>query len=146
MGPGSFKDMQTGSHSQPDRFWLKEFQCMVMTDILYEVVEKVPGAKIAGVIGTDGLSVEMILDEEYVPHSHEGAELELSWLAATALQVAENLNVGLLFELMLETEALVYFLSMVTPEYYALLAITPDSDVSDAQSAVRELVERFKTL
>ncbi len=119
---------------------------MVMTDILYEVVEKVPGAKIAGVIGTDGLSVEMILDEEYVPHSHEGAELELSWLAATALQVAENLNVGLLFELMLETEALVYFLSMVTPEYYALLAITPDSDVSDAQSAVRELVERFKTL
>jgi predicted regulator of Ras-like GTPase activity (Roadblock/LC7/MglB family) len=118
---------------------------MSFLDVLYDTVEQVDGARLVGIIGTDGLRVEMILDEEYVPHSHEAAEMELALLVAQAAQAAEALNVGNAYELMLETDELVYFLSMITPDYYAVLAISLDSDLATAQTAVRQMVERFQT-
>lgn len=113
-----------------------------MLEILYDTVERIEGARLAGVIGTDGVSVEMIMDEETIPHDYETAEIELGWLANAAAKVTQRINTGTLYDLMLETEHFIYLLSLVTEGYYAVIGLLPESDVGEARDAIHLLVER----
>lgn len=118
---------------------------MAMIDILYETVDEVAGAKLVGVIGTDGLPVELILDDEYVSHNHETTEMELARLLVSASRTADHMDAGNVYDLIMETDSLTYLLSLVAGNYYAVLGITPDSDLGHARSMLHFMIERFQT-
>lgn len=117
---------------------------MGLADILSEVVDQVDGARLVGVIGTDGISVEMMMDEDRVPHDYQTAELELAWLAATASITSNRLGIGNVYDLTLETDDLTYLFSLITYHYYAVVGIVPDSDLGTARSAIHQMADRCR--
>lgn len=118
---------------------------MSLIDILYDAVDSISGAQLAGLIGTDGLSIEMVLaEEELLPHDRAVAEAELSMLAAAASSSASRLGVGLVNDITLEADYLTYLISMVTPGYYAVLGVDANSNLGRARFAVRQIVSRLQ--
>lgn len=118
---------------------------MSLTDILNEAVERVQGAKLAGVIGSDGLGVEMVLASDDLPHDRDVAEIELASLAATAATTAQRLGVGNVHDIIIEADALTYVASLITPGYFAVLGVKSNGNLGRARFAVRQMVHRLQS-
>ncbi len=118
---------------------------MSLTDILYEAVERVSGAQLAGIIGTDGLGVEMVLADDELPYDRDAAEIELATLAASASATAGRLGSGTVHDIIVEAEAVTYLASLITPGYYAVLGVKPNGNLGRARFAVRQMVNRLQT-
>lgn len=112
----------------------------LLTDILYDAIDRLEDAQLAGVIGTDGLSIEFVLLEGDLPHNRDEAEVELSALAQAASATAGRLNVGNANDLILETESLIYLLSYIAPGYYVVLGVNPEGSLGRARYTIRQLV------
>jgi predicted regulator of Ras-like GTPase activity (Roadblock/LC7/MglB family) len=116
---------------------------MSLTDILNEAIDKISGALFAGVVGTDGLGVEMAfagdggLDLEL-------AELELGTVASAASAASARIGSGYVLDLTIETEDLTYLAGLITPGYYAVLGVRPEASLGRARFAVRQMVEQIK--
>lgn len=117
---------------------------MSLTDILNEAVDRVKGARLAGVIGSDGLGVEMVLLDD-LPHDREEAEIELAGLASTAAMAANRLGAGKVRDIIVEAEDLTYIASLITPGYFAVLGITSNGNLGRARFAVRQMVNRLQS-
>lgn len=117
---------------------------MSMTDILYEAVERVSGVQIAGVIGTDGLGVEMVLADDEQEYDRDVVELELAALASSASATASRLGSGLVRDIIVEADELTYLASLITPGYYAVLGVKSNGNLGRARFAVRQMVSRLQ--
>ncbi len=118
---------------------------MSLTAILHDALDGVPGARLAGVVATDGLSVEMAYADDDDDYDLELAELELATIAANASAASDRIGTGLVRDLTLETEALTYLASLVTPGYFAVLALPNDGNLGKARFTVRQMVERMRS-
>jgi predicted regulator of Ras-like GTPase activity (Roadblock/LC7/MglB family) len=117
---------------------------MSVTDsILYDTMESLNGALLAGVIGTDGLSVEMVVFDDDLPHDRYEAEAELSALVASAGVTSLRLGVGKLNDLILETDDITYLLSYIMPGYYAVLGVEAGRSLGRVRFAMRDLIARL---
>ncbi len=116
---------------------------MTLTDILYAAIDRVNDAQLAGVIGMDGISVEMVFLDGDLPHNRDEAEIELGLLASAAASTAGRLRVGMASDIIVETDYLTYLLSYIAPGYYAVLGVSPDSSLGRARFAIRELVSNI---
>jgi predicted regulator of Ras-like GTPase activity (Roadblock/LC7/MglB family) len=117
---------------------------MSLTDILHEAVNHVHGAKLAGVIGADGLGVELVISDDEALPGHEETEIELAQLASSAALSASRLGVGNVRDIIVEAELLTYLASMITPGYYAVLGVQPNGSLGRARFAVRQMVSRLQ--
>lgn len=117
---------------------------MSLTDILNEAVERVHGAKLAGVIGSDGLGVEMVMTDDDLPHDRDTAEIELAGLASTATLTASRLGAGKVRDIIVEADDLTYIASLITPGYFAVLGIKSNGNLGRARFAVRQMVSRLQ--
>ena len=117
---------------------------MGMHDILQGAVEHVQGAKLAGVIGTDGLSVEMVLGDVDATFDTQLAEIEMGSLAAAAANATERMQAGQLRDLIVEAEQVTYLASQVIPGYYAVLGMPSNGNLGRARFALRQLVTQLK--
>ncbi len=116
---------------------------MSVTDgILYDTLERLNGALLAGVIGADGLHVDMVVYDDDLPHESYDAEAELSALAVAASAAAERLNVAPLTTIILETSYMTYIIAAIVPGYYGVLGVQANS-LGPARFALREMVERL---
>lgn len=117
---------------------------MSLTDILSEAIERVNGVELSGIVGTDGLGVEMLLLDEDLGYEREDAEAELSWLVSAVATTAQQLGSGTVLDVVVEAEELTYLASFITPGYYAVLGIRPDGNLGRARFAVRQMVNRLR--
>lgn len=117
---------------------------MSLTAILHEAIVKVKGAQFAGVIGTDGLGVEMVYADDAIDLDLELAELELATLAANASAASDRIGSGLVRDMVVETDDLTYLAAMITPGYYAVLGLRTDGNLGRARFTVRQMVDRMK--
>jgi predicted regulator of Ras-like GTPase activity (Roadblock/LC7/MglB family) len=117
---------------------------MSLTDILYEALDSVPGARFAGVVGTDGLSIEMAYADEDDADELSLAELELATIAATVSAASGRIGSGHVLDLTIETEDLTFLASLITPGYFAVLALPSDNDIDEARYTLRDLVRRVE--
>ena len=117
---------------------------MSLTDILNEALDAVKGSKFAGVVGTDGLSVEMVFDNNDDSIDVGLAELELSALAASASAASQRLGSGKVHDMVIEAEAITYLATMISSGYFAVLAMPADGNLGRARFAVHQMVERVK--
>jgi len=117
---------------------------MGLTDILQEAVDRVTGARMAGVIGADGLGVDLVLaDESGLPDRTE-TEIELASLASSAAYSADRLGAGKVRDIIIEADNLTYLASQITPGYYAVLGLKPNGNLGRARFAVRQMVSRLQ--
>lgn len=116
---------------------------MSLTDILQEAVDRVKGARLAGVIGSDGLGVEMVLTDN-LPHAREEAEIELASLASMATMTADRLGAGKVHDIIIEADDLTYIASLIMPGYFAVLGISSNGNLGRARFAVRQMVIRLQ--
>jgi len=104
---------------------------------LLAICGRVDGAVAASLMGFDGIAVETA--EVRVP---EGMELqtliiEYSGILSQVRQAAESLQMGKASEVSIRTEKLVAVARPLTPDYFVLLALSPDGNVGRARYELR---------
>jgi predicted regulator of Ras-like GTPase activity (Roadblock/LC7/MglB family) len=99
-------------------------------EVLTSIIERVEGAVAASIVGLDGIAIDSI--------NRDGIPLEI--LAAElggfvkSIRVANtDLDTGEVLQFSLVTEKSITFLSLVTPEYFILLVLTPDGNYGRAR-------------
>jgi predicted regulator of Ras-like GTPase activity (Roadblock/LC7/MglB family) len=117
---------------------------MSLTDILNEAVNHVSGAQVAGVIGADGLGVELVMTDDTLLPSYEETEIELAAIAASASACAIRLGAGTVRDIVVEADDLTYVASLITPGYFAVLGVRSNGNLGRARFAVRQMVSRLQ--
>lgn len=117
---------------------------MSLTDIINDAIDQISGALFAGVIGTDGLGIEMAFAGGPAHLDLELAELELSTIASLASAASSRVGSGQVLDLTIETEDVTYLAGLITPGYYAVLGVAPDASLAQARVAVSQMIEQIK--
>jgi predicted regulator of Ras-like GTPase activity (Roadblock/LC7/MglB family) len=117
---------------------------MGLYDVLTDAVENVQGAKLAGIVGTDGLGVEMVLHDVDEYFDSNLAEIEIGGLAAAASAATERMQAGQMRDLIVEAEQLTYLATQIIPGYYAVLGLSPNGNLGRARFAMRQLVTKLQ--
>jgi predicted regulator of Ras-like GTPase activity (Roadblock/LC7/MglB family) len=115
-----------------------------LNSILRDTVAGVPGALFAGMIGTDGLGIDMALGSGGDDLDLDLAELELATIAAGVTAASDRIGSGRVRALVIEADSAIYVAALVTPRYYAILGIPSTSDIGAARAAALALVERIR--
>ncbi|MCU0493881.1 MAG: hypothetical protein MUD01_20010 [Chloroflexaceae bacterium] len=116
---------------------------MSMRDILNEAVTRVDGAQLAGVIGTDGIGVDMVINDD--AYDQEGVEMELAAMASNAAVTASRMGAGEVRDIMIEADDYTYLAAQVTPGYFAVMGVASHTNLNDARFAVRLMAYRLQT-
>jgi predicted regulator of Ras-like GTPase activity (Roadblock/LC7/MglB family) len=116
-----------------------------LSSILRDAVATVPEALFAGLIGTDGLGIDMALGNSGDELDLELAELELATIAAGVTAASDRIGSGRVRALVIEADSAIYIASLVTPRYYAILGVPSRTDIGMARAAVQALVERIRS-
>ena len=95
------------------------------------------GAYAATLMGFDGIAIETA--EVGAPEGVEMQSLivEYSGILAQVRQAAESLQMGKTSEVSIRSEKLVAVARPLTPEYFVLLALSPDGNVGRARYELR---------
>ncbi len=117
---------------------------MSLTDILHEAIARVNGSQLAGIIGADGLGVEMVIKSDDLPYDREMVEIELASLASAAALASNRLGMGAVRDLIVEMDRATYVASSVVPGYFVVLGVNPNGNLGRARFAVRQMVEQLK--
>ena len=117
---------------------------MGMHEVLSNAVESVQGAKLAGIVGTDGLGVEMVLHDVEAGFDRTLAEVELGGLAAAAAAASSRMQAGQLRDLIVEAEHTTYLASQIIPGYYAVMGVASNGNLGRARFALRQLVSKLQ--
>jgi predicted regulator of Ras-like GTPase activity (Roadblock/LC7/MglB family) len=104
---------------------------------LEQICVKVDGSFAASVMGFDGIPIET---HEAAPP--EGIELqtllvEYSGIVSQVRQAAEALQMGKANEVSIRTEKLVAVARPLTPDYFVVVALTPEGNVGRARYELR---------
>jgi predicted regulator of Ras-like GTPase activity (Roadblock/LC7/MglB family) len=104
---------------------------------LLAICARVEGALAASLMGFDGIAIETA--EVKAP---EGLELqtliiEYSGILSQVRQAAESLQMGKASEVSIRTEKLVAVARPLTPDYFVLLALSPDGNIGRARYELR---------
>jgi predicted regulator of Ras-like GTPase activity (Roadblock/LC7/MglB family) len=103
---------------------------------LEEVCRSVDGAVACSLMGVDGIEVDS--------HVQDGAEVdvksllvEYSGVLRSAREAADAHEAGGIAELAISTDKLMAVARIVSPEYFMVLALTPDGNVGKARYLLR---------
>lgn len=112
---------------------------MTFRETLENICNKAGGALAAGVMGFDGIAVELLeqAQTEGAEVNLNSAMIEYSNIFAQLRTAAEHLQAGEASEITLRTERLVGVARIVSPDYFVALALDPNANVGKARYALR---------
>jgi predicted regulator of Ras-like GTPase activity (Roadblock/LC7/MglB family) len=110
---------------------------------LEEVCRGVDGAVACSLMGVDGIEVDS--------HVQEGAEVdvksllvEYSGVLRSAREAADAHEAGGIAELAISTDKLMAVARVVSPEYFMVVALTPDGNVGKARYLLRVTAPKLR--
>jgi predicted regulator of Ras-like GTPase activity (Roadblock/LC7/MglB family) len=110
---------------------------------LEEVCRGVDGAVACSLMGVDGIEVDS--------HVQEGAEVdvksllvEYSGVLRSAREAADAHEAGGIAELAIATDKLMAVARVVSPEYFMVVALTPDGNVGKARYLLRVTAPKLR--
>jgi predicted regulator of Ras-like GTPase activity (Roadblock/LC7/MglB family) len=116
---------------------------MSFREHLEEVCRSVDGAVACSLMGVDGIEVET--------HVQDGGEVDLksllveySGVLRSAREAAEAHEAGGVAELAISTEKLMAVARIVSPEYFMVVALTPDGNVGKARYLLRVTAPKLR--
>ncbi|SRR6266446_430929 len=110
---------------------------MSFKDDLQTICGKVQGSFAASVMGFDGIPIET--HEAQAPDGVELQNLlvEYSGIVSQVRQAAEALQMGKANEVSIRTEKLVAVARPLTPDYFVVLALSPEGNIGRARYELR---------
>lgn len=114
-----------------------------MQAILWEALENLPGARVAGFVGRDGLAVEIVSRD--VASASPLLEVELADLTREASRVAGALGAGPVLTVAFQAGDTSCLVSPVGPDYFAFL-LAPSGVVDDLRYAQAVLLQAASRL
>ena len=104
-------------------------------DVIEAIIEKVEGARSVLIVGIDGIVIDRINKDETVDEqiSYELVAAEYTSLLKTAVRTAEDVEIGLLQELMVFTEYFQFLIKMLTEEYFVMCILSADGNFGRAR-------------
>lgn len=106
----------------------------MFTKVLQDLQRSVEGTVAVSLMGTDGISIESLKDEDF-PLENLGAEL--STFLRTLRTARTDLDTGDLDQFVLTTQRYITFLSRVTSEYFILLVLARGGNYGRARFELR---------
>jgi predicted regulator of Ras-like GTPase activity (Roadblock/LC7/MglB family) len=117
---------------------------MSFREHLEEVCRSVDGAVACSLMGVDGIEVET--------HVQDGGEVDLksllveySGVLRSAREAAEAHAAGGVAELAISTEKLMAVARIVSPEYFMVVALTPEGNVGKARYLLRITAPKLRS-
>ena len=112
---------------------------------LQAVVQQVSGAIACGVMGFDGISVE----NYQAPNTTDDLELSIAWVEFANLlgqlqKAAEPLKTGAVTEVNINTDRVLTVMRLLSPEYFIVLALTPEGNFGKGRYALRLAMPKVK--
>lgn len=111
---------------------------------LESVVSSVEGSVACSVMGFDGIAVETHMTDAAGEFDLNTAWVEYANLLQQLKSGAEMLKTGAVSEISINTEKVVTLMRMVTPEYFVVLALTPDGNYGKGRYALRIAAHKLK--
>ena len=110
---------------------------MAFKEDLQRICGNVQGSFAASVMGFDGIPIET-----HEAQQADGLELqtllvEYSGIVSQVRQAAESLQMGKASEVSIRTEKLVAVARPLTPDYFVVLALSPDGNIGRARYELR---------
>jgi len=106
--------------------------------VLAEVMEQMPGAILAGLLGTDGVGVQVALGEDWQETDAQAVEVELAALGAAVQKAAAGLEANPSPDFFLGTAQANFLGVMVSPAYFLVLGLPPDGDLDRARAVLNQ--------
>jgi len=110
---------------------------MSFREQLEEICGRVEGSYAASLMGFDGIAIETVQ-----PKPPEGVELqtllvEYSGILSQVRTAAEQLQMGAATEVSIRTEKLLAVARLLTPDYFMVLALSPEGNLGRARYELR---------
>jgi|YelNatPaOPRAMG01_1025707.scaffolds.fasta_scaffold80133_2 predicted regulator of Ras-like GTPase activity (Roadblock/LC7/MglB family) len=97
-----------------------------------------PGARMAALLGTDGVGVQVVLGESWSQVDPAAVEVELAALAETVQRTCARLEAGAPQEFFLETAQAAFVGTMLDPGYFLALGLEPGADLPRARALLAQ--------
>lgn len=110
---------------------------------LEAVVTQCDGALACTLMGLDGIEVESHVGDASGPVDVKTLLIEYSGLFKNALAAAETHEAGAVAELSIATDRILTVARLVTPEYFIVVALSPDGNFGKARYLLRVTAPRL---
>ena len=110
---------------------------MGFRDDLEGICGRVDGAFAASVMGFDGISIETVEHQVAPGVEVETLLVEYSSILSQVRQAADSLQMGKASEVSIRTEKMIAIARLLTPDYFAVVALGPDGNVGRARYELR---------
>jgi len=103
--------------------------------VLQDIGRRVPGTRLAMILGVDGIPVEKIAEGD--EGTLETIAAEYTTLLRASVSAGDDTGLGELSELSVVTQRMTAVLVGITSEYFLFGAFDPDTEVGRARHAIR---------
>jgi predicted regulator of Ras-like GTPase activity (Roadblock/LC7/MglB family) len=111
---------------------------------LEQVISQVDGAIACSVMGFDGMAIDTQQVKEVEGLDLSAMLIEYGSILSQLKQAATSLQAGNVSEISINTERLITIARMLTPEYYVVLALTPEGNYGKGRYALRIAAPKVK--
>ncbi len=113
----------------------------MFSELLDRLLREVPGARVATVMGFDGIAIDT--RDKDGASAESASAVELAAVTSQLQRAAEGLNEGDVKEVALETGGSVTLLRPLTPEYCLAMTLGPDALVGKGRYLMRILAPQI---
>ena len=107
-------------------------------ETLEAIIERTEGSLGALIMGLDGIAVERLLKEAGQEANLDVAAAEFTSLVRSAQKAGKDTGLGSLRELMISLDDAVLIVRLLGPDYFVVLAISPDGNLGRARFELRK--------
>src|SRR5918911_1055921 len=105
---------------------------------LEEIIERTDGSLGALIMGTDGISVEKVLNDEGADANLDVAAAEFTSLVRNAQRTGKDTGLGDLRELAVQLESATIIMRLFTRDYFVVLAMKSDGNFGRGRFELRK--------
>lgn len=106
--------------------------------MLETIVERTEGSLGALIMGIDGIAVERTLKQSGQEANLDVAAAEFTSLVRNAQRAGKDTGLGNLHELVISLDDAVVLMRLLGPEYFVVLAISPEGNLGRARFELRK--------
>jgi len=107
-------------------------------DALEAILERTDGSIGALIMGTDGIAVEKVMNQEADDANLDVAAAEFTSLVRNAQRTGGDTGLGNLRELVVQLEGAVVIMRLFTRDYFLVLALKPDGNYGRGRFELRK--------
>ena len=107
-------------------------------ELLQDVIERTEGSVGALIMGTDGIAVEKVLDEEGKDANLDVAAAEFTSLVRNAQRAGHDIGLGGLREMVVGLESATILMRILSRDYFVVLALSPEGNLGRGRYELRK--------